>query len=191
LKAAKPVFQLRSGYGNLFLRRVSSDAPTLVQLIMKGYPKLLDFKSTCRYAFRCPPWLDGRRCLWHEAANHPYAWCCRLRSRRLWNAGNGRPPSLRGWCAEGKLSSYWPLGPPTPMWDAPWGSSGRVVRTWAKRFLAQRLDGLSDAPGRGAKGDFSPGGRDPRGTPRLRTSGFAGLQPLPMGWHRTGAPTHR
>ena len=66
-----------------------------------------------------------------------------------------------------------------------------VVRKWARRFLAQRLDGLADAPGRGAKGDFSPGGRDPRGTPRLRTSGFAGLQPLPVGWHRTGTPTQR
>jgi hypothetical protein len=92
---------------------------------MKGYPKLLDFKSTCRYSFRCPPWLDGRRFLWHEAANHPYAWCCRLRSRRPWNAGNGRPRLPRGWCAEGKFSSYWPLGMPTPMWDAPWGSNGR------------------------------------------------------------------
>src|SRR6266403_4555528 len=92
---------------------------------MKGYPKLLDVKSTCRYSLRCPPWLDGRRCLWHEAANHPDAWCCRLRSRRFWNAGNGRPPSPRGWCAEGTLASSWPLGTPTPRWDAPWGSSGR------------------------------------------------------------------
>jgi Winged helix-turn helix len=71
------------------------------------------------------------------------------------------------------------------------GVQRTVVRTWAKRFLAQRLDGLSDAPGRGAKGGFSPGGRDPRGTPRLRTSGVAGPQPLPVGWHRTGPPTHR
>jgi hypothetical protein len=96
---------------------------------MKGYPKLLDLKFTCRYSFRCPPWLDGRRFLWHEAANHPDAWCCRLRSRRLWNAGNGRRPSPRGWCAEGELSSYWLLGPPTPRGDAPWGSSGR----WSAR----------------------------------------------------------
>lgn len=43
-----------------------------------------------------------------------------------------------------------------------------VVRKWARRFLAQRLEGLSDAPGRGAKGGFSPGGRHPRGTPGLR-----------------------
>jgi hypothetical protein len=43
-----------------------------------------------------------------------------------------------------------------------------VVRTWAKRFLAQRLDGLADAPGRGAKGVFSPRGRPPRGAPGLR-----------------------
>jgi hypothetical protein len=31
-----------------------------------------------------------------------------------------------------------------------------VVRKWARRFLARRLDGLSDAHGRGAKGGFSP-----------------------------------
>ena len=43
-----------------------------------------------------------------------------------------------------------------------------IVRKWAKRFLAQRLDGLVDAPGRGAKGFFSPRSRDPRGTPGLR-----------------------
>ena len=49
-----------------------------------------------------------------------------------------------------------------------------VVRKWARRFLAQRLDGLSDAPGRGAKGGFSPRGRDPRGAPGLRTSRHAG-----------------
>jgi transposase len=36
------------------------------------------------------------------------------------------------------------------------GVQRAVVRTWAKRFLAQRLDGLTDAPGRGAKGDFPP-----------------------------------
>jgi transposase len=36
------------------------------------------------------------------------------------------------------------------------GVQRTVVRTWATRFLAQRLDGLSDAPGRGAKGGFPP-----------------------------------
>jgi Winged helix-turn helix len=43
-----------------------------------------------------------------------------------------------------------------------------VVRMWAKRFLAQRLEGLADAPGRGAKGVFSPRGRHARGAPGLR-----------------------
>lgn len=43
-----------------------------------------------------------------------------------------------------------------------------VVRKWARRFLAQRLEGRSDTPGRGAKGGCSPGGRHPRGTPGLR-----------------------
>jgi Winged helix-turn helix len=38
-----------------------------------------------------------------------------------------------------------------------------IVRKWAKRFLAQRLDGLADAPGRGAKGFFSPRGGHPLG----------------------------
>ena len=49
-----------------------------------------------------------------------------------------------------------------------------VVRQWAKRFLAQRLEGLADAPGRGAQGVFSPRSRDPRGAPGLRTSGSRG-----------------
>jgi hypothetical protein len=49
------------------------------------------------------------------------------------------------------------------------GVQRTVVRKWAKRFLAQRLEGLADAPGRGAKGAFSPRSRDPRGTPGVRT----------------------
>jgi Winged helix-turn helix len=49
-----------------------------------------------------------------------------------------------------------------------------VVRKWARRFLAHRLEGLSDAPGRGAKGLFSPRRRDARGTPGLRTPRPAG-----------------
>jgi hypothetical protein len=49
-----------------------------------------------------------------------------------------------------------------------------VVRKWAKRFLAHRLDGLADTPGRGATGGFSPGGRDPCGAAGLRASGSAG-----------------
>jgi hypothetical protein len=49
-----------------------------------------------------------------------------------------------------------------------------VVRKWAKRFLAHRLDGLVDTPGRGAKGGFSPGGRDPRRAAGLRASRSAG-----------------
>jgi winged helix-turn helix protein len=47
------------------------------------------------------------------------------------------------------------------------GVQRTVVRKWARRFLGQRLDGLTDAPGRGAKGGFPPGGRHPRGTPGL------------------------
>jgi transposase len=43
-----------------------------------------------------------------------------------------------------------------------------LVRTWAKRGRAQRLDRLADAPGRGAKGVFSPGGRAPPGAIGLR-----------------------
>ena len=54
------------------------------------------------------------------------------------------------------------------------GVQRTVVRHWATRVLAQRLDGLSDALGRGAKGGFSPGGRDPRGAPGLRTPGSVG-----------------
>jgi hypothetical protein len=71
------------------------------------------------------------------------------------------------------------------------GVQRTVVRTWAKRFLAQRLDGLTDAPGRGAKGDFPPGGGDPHRAAGLRAPGFAGPQPVPVGWHGTGPLAHR
>ena len=53
------------------------------------------------------------------------------------------------------------------------GVQRTVVRQGAKRFLAQRVDGLADAPGRGATGGFSPRGRDPRGAPGLRAAGQA------------------
>src|SRR6266542_1261651 len=71
------------------------------------------------------------------------------------------------------------------------GVQRTVVRQWARRFLAQRLDGLADAPGRGAKGGFSPRSRDPRGAAGLRAPRHAGPPPLPVGWRRTGAPAHR
>jgi hypothetical protein len=54
------------------------------------------------------------------------------------------------------------------------GVQRTVVRHGAKRFLVQRLDGLADAPGRGAKGGVSPSGGDPPGAPGLRTPGSAG-----------------
>jgi hypothetical protein len=65
-----------------------------------------------------------------------------------------------------------------------------VVRKWAKRFLAHRLDGLADTPGRGAKGAFPPGGGDPRGAPGLRTPRYPGPQSLPMGLPRIGTSAH-
>jgi hypothetical protein len=71
------------------------------------------------------------------------------------------------------------------------GVQRAVVRKWARRFLAQRLDGLADVPGRGAKGGFPPRGRDLRGALGLRAPGFAGPQPLPMGLRRAGAPALR
>jgi Helix-turn-helix domain len=66
-----------------------------------------------------------------------------------------------------------------------------VVRQWATRLVTQRLAGLAAAPGRGAKGGFSPGGRHPRGTPGLRATGPVGPPPLPMGWRRTRTSAHR
>jgi transposase len=48
------------------------------------------------------------------------------------------------------------------------GTQRGIVRKWATRFLVHRLDGLADAPGRGAKGFFSPRGGDPRGAMGLR-----------------------
>jgi hypothetical protein len=54
------------------------------------------------------------------------------------------------------------------------GVQRTVVRHWAKRFLAQRLDGLADAPGRGAKGGFPPRGRDLPRALGLRAAGPGG-----------------
>ena len=71
------------------------------------------------------------------------------------------------------------------------GVQRAVVRKWAMRFLAQRLDGLADAPGRGAKGDFPPGGRDPRRAAGLRARGCAWPHPVPVGLHGTDTPAHR
>lgn len=71
------------------------------------------------------------------------------------------------------------------------GVQRTVVRQWARRFLTERLAGLTDAPGRGAKGDFSPRGRDPRGAPRVRTPGPPGPSPLAVGWHRMSAAAPR
>jgi hypothetical protein len=71
------------------------------------------------------------------------------------------------------------------------GVQRRIVRTWARRFLAQRLAGLADAPGRGAKGIFSPRGGDPGRALGLRATRDAGPEPLPLGLLRTGTPAHR
>jgi hypothetical protein len=71
------------------------------------------------------------------------------------------------------------------------GVQRAVVRKGARRFLTQRLAGLVDAPGRGAKGVFSHGGGDPAGAPRLRTPRSPGPPSLPRGWPRTGAAAYR
>jgi hypothetical protein len=66
-----------------------------------------------------------------------------------------------------------------------------VVRTWAQRCRAPRLDGLPDAPGRGAKGDCPPGGGAPPRAAGLRAPACAGPPPVPGGGHGTGPPAHR
>jgi hypothetical protein len=71
------------------------------------------------------------------------------------------------------------------------GVQRAVVRPWATRFLAPRLDGLADAPGRGAQGACPPGGRDPPRAAGLRALGGAGPPPVPGGWHGTGPPAPR
>jgi hypothetical protein len=51
------------------------------------------------------------------------------------------------------------------------GLTEKHVRKWTQRFLARRLEGLHDRPGRGRKPIFSPRGGDARGEDRLRTTG--------------------
>jgi len=45
-----------------------------------------------------------------------------------------------------------------------------IVRKWAWRFQKLRLVGLDDAPGRGRKARFSPGGRDASDQAGLRAA---------------------
>jgi hypothetical protein len=47
------------------------------------------------------------------------------------------------------------------------GLTEKHVRKWVQRFLAQRLAGLNDRPGRGRKPVFSPLGGIARGQDRL------------------------
>jgi Winged helix-turn helix len=47
------------------------------------------------------------------------------------------------------------------------GLTEKHVRKWVQRFLARRLEGLNDRPGRGRKPVFSPLGGSPRGQDRL------------------------
>jgi hypothetical protein len=51
------------------------------------------------------------------------------------------------------------------------GLTVRNARKWAKRYLAQGLQGLTDKPGRGRKPVFSPRGGSASGQDRLRTAG--------------------
>jgi Helix-turn-helix domain len=51
------------------------------------------------------------------------------------------------------------------------GLTVRNGRKWAKRYLAQGLQGLADKPGRGRKPVFSPRGGSPSGQDGLRTAG--------------------
>src|SRR5215211_2675532 len=65
----------------------------------------------------------------------------------------------------------------------------RIVRTWRKRVLHQRLAGLSDKPGRGRQPRFSPRGGGASGQDGWRAAGSARAFPLPGGWPRTGPAT--
>ena len=47
------------------------------------------------------------------------------------------------------------------------GLTEKHGRKWVNRFLTQRLDGLSDKPGRGRKPVFPPGGGSAHGEDRL------------------------
>jgi hypothetical protein len=116
-----------------------------VQLVMKKDPTWLDFKHAYRYSFVGADSRRRRVPLWHAVASPHCALSCPMKSARSWPAGSGRPPLPQGW----------PLGTPRPPVRSSLASNGVSVRTWAKRFLVQRLEGLYDVPGRGAKGIFS------------------------------------
>jgi hypothetical protein len=95
-----------------------------------------------------------------------------------------------GWVRRGRMVLLLAAGVSQSAVAPAVGVPRTVVRPWATRVLAQRLDGLADAPGRGATGGFFPGGCDPRRALSLRAAGSGGSSPRPVGWYRTGAAAH-
>jgi transposase len=61
-----------------------------------------------------------------------------------------------GLVRRGKIVLWLAAGPSHSYVAQTVGVQRTVVRKWARRFLAQRLEGLADAPSRGATGGFSP-----------------------------------
>ena len=156
---------------------------------MKNYPNLLDGKSSAGMPSRC-------HLRWEEIADGArpqitFRIVLSPEERETLQRWQRSTTMAAGLVRRGRIILLLAAGHSQSHVAQMVGVQRAVVRQWARRFLAQRLDGLTDAPGRGAKGVFSPGGGDPRGAPGLRTPRYPGPQSLPVGLCRTGAAAHR
>lgn len=73
-----------------------------------------------------------------------------------WERWPRATPLAAGLVRRGKSMLLWAAGHSPSDGAAAVGVPRTVVRKGARRFLAQRLEGLADAPGRGAKGSSPP-----------------------------------
>ena len=87
--------------------------------------------------------------------------------RHTWERWQRSTTLAAGLVRRGKIMLLLGAGPSHAHGAQAVGGQRPVVRKGARRLLAQRLDGLADAPGRGAKGGCAPAGRHPRGAPGL------------------------
>lgn len=61
------------------------------------------------------------------------------------------------------------------------GMRRRHIEKWLQRFIARRIDGLADLPGRGRKPSFSPAGGRPSDQAGLRTARVGRPIAVPVG----------
>ena len=123
---------------------------------METDSKWLDVKGACRYLFPNAHGPVGKRSRWHAAGKSSLHMILSLEERQTLERWQCATTITAGLAHRGKIILLLAAGCSQTTAALAVGEQRTVLRHWAKRFLAQRLDGFSDAPGRGARGPGSP-----------------------------------